>query len=349
MRGCVHGPFNATAAMCAAFVCNTTNDTPPQVSCAGDNMAVHTITGLITGHACQTRSLKFKDRFGHAIVVSTSPSDASSGCDLDVDQLLFYPGGMIDEWNPYEGLHQHITGYAAMRNSGDTGIPTTVVFSNPIPTSRGYPLQGLWTQTFQAVLTPPHLPRVICAKRLIISPSSEYSLISYHNDACHHRQLASAYAHWLLTRFAIDPRIATRREPSVLFVGRPEKLRRHETNGAAFGKALCDIYTECEWVEGMHRLSMKTQISLVANTDILVATHGAQLTWMVVQPTCAQVVEIYPQPHYRHMAAMFGHGYHGVRAPISWGTSRYAVDIQKTLAGVQKAKKAWETCISPRK
>ena len=71
------------------------------------------------------------DRFGKSTVVTLGPRQT---CSRTVDSLVYFANGMLDEWNPYEGLHQHTVAYASTRTLNVT--IDAVAFSGAISRAR---------------------------------------------------------------------------------------------------------------------------------------------------------------------------------------------------------------------
>jgi len=120
---------------------------------------------------------------------------------------------------------------------------------------------------------------------------------------------------------------------SVVVIKRPPKLRRHERNLEAFvrhiakkrfsGKRVC--------VKTMvpHTLTVKTQLEMIAASQMLIGTHGGALTWLLALPPDGIVVELSAnEPHYRHWARALGVPYKSVNTGIAWATQSYAIKIE---------------------
>ncbi len=204
----------------------------------------------------------------------------------------------------------------------------SVGFHGTVPTNRGFPLHGLWNLTFDRVLIS---KLTVCARRLVTPTSAEHSLNTWHQPTCDDADLLQDYRHWI--RSFIDIR-----QPEcfqVALIHRPRALRRHEDNIDAFAteirKRTYDGRDVCVKVLVPHTISIKRQLDLIASSNMLIGTHGAALTWLVVLPPNATVVELSAnQPHYKHWAKALKIAYKSIHTGIQWGTQKFTIDVERT-------------------
>lgn len=107
-------------------------------------------------------------------------------------------------------------------------------------------------------------------------------------------------------RFALPPRPRTRR----LFISRARAASRRLVNEDALWPKLAAAGFEKVFFE---ELDFKSQLALMAETEIVLGPHGAGLTNMLFCPAGAQIVEIadpeYPNPNFYALACALGHRY----------------------------------------
>ena len=98
----------------------------------------------------------------------------------------------------------------------------------------------------------------------------------------------------------------------------------------------------------LHDLPFATQLSLVSGTKVYVGTHGGALTHLYALAPCAQLVELFSQPHYKHMAKIWEVDYHSVDVGIAWGTQAYSIPIEKVSHAISAALNRHNNCMSRR-
>ena len=291
--------------------------------CEGFNTAINFETNTI--YACDANGITIGDRFGRKGEIKFTAS--SPTCDKVVDTLVYFSGGMSDEWNPYEGHHQLTAAFMTARALKIPLKGASVGFRGAVSTRRGFPLHGLWNLTFDTVI----FSGTVCSRRLILPTSAEHSFNTWHQQTCDDPNLLQDYRHWIRSFLDIQ-------RPGcfqVVLIHRPRELHRHENNIDDFAteirKRKYDGRDVCVKVLVPHRLSVKQQLDLVASSDMLIGTHGAALTWLVALPPHATVVELSAnKPHYKHWAKALNVSYKSVRTGIQWGTQSYSIDIERT-------------------
>jgi len=92
------------------------------------------------------------------------------------------------------------------------------------------------------------------------------------------------------------------------------------------------------------------QLKLFSTADLLMAPHGASLTWLVLQPpTCSQVIEFKATGnyHYENLAHYAGvsHRFLEARPPMAWGSSTFNANVPGAVEAVVAAKANWEECV----
>jgi len=109
------------------------------------------------------------------------------------------------------------------------------------------------------------------------------------------------------------------------YLAHPRQLRgkslRKTGRKLSNSKELVDALNQLENVEVaaiyLEDLTMKEQVELIAKTDVLIGVHGAGLTYAMLLPPRAVVIELVPgshynQPHFSSMARWSGHQYHSL-------------------------------------
>lgn len=308
---------SAADAICENFICYT------PMMCEGFNVTVDVDRKDIGGNGCG-RSVSVSDRFGKKATVRTGNK---TPCGRTVDTLIFFPNGMLDEWNPYEGLHQHTVAYASVRAlNASFGA---VAFSGRVSLRRGFPLREMWEKTFGAIVN-----GVVCAKRVVIPVDSERSLNTFHQATCAEEGLLRGYRRWLRSFTSTSPR---KHCFSVLIIRRGSTLRRHELNIDALADAIQSTThggrKTCVRVLEPHTIRILDQWNAIAGSNMMIATHGAALTWLALLPLGGVAVELEAEktPHYRHWAGALHVKRIGVPTGISWGTKHYTINITSVM------------------
>jgi hypothetical protein len=309
---------SAADAVCENFVCYT------PMMCEGVNVTVDVGRREVGGGKGCGRSVSVTDRFGKRATVRTG---GRKPCERTVGTLVFFPNGMLDEWNPYEGLHQHTVAYASVRALNASF--DAVAFSGRIPTHRGFPLRGMWEGTFGAMVG-----GVVCAKRVVVPVSAERSLNTFHQPTCAKENLLQGYRRWLRSFTSATPGIHCF---TVLVVKRESRLRRHELNIDALADAVRSAThggrKTCVRVLVPHTVGIIDQWNAVAGSNMMIATHGAALTWLALLPLGGVAVELEAEksPHYTHWARALHVKRVGVPTGISWGTKQYTIDVASVM------------------
>jgi hypothetical protein len=93
-------------------------------------------------------------------------------------------------------------------------------------------------------------------------------------------------------------------------------------------------------------MSIEEQVELFSNTDILIAPHGASLTWEILLPECGQVIEYCDGEdfHFVNFAHYAGKKHTCLRGPRGWGAMSFSADADATLQAVQRIEKEWRVC-----
>jgi len=327
------------------FWCNYSN--AREYICEGVNVQLYG-NAHIYGTGCSKipSKFQFQERFKSQKSLITSNLKNTHTCKHSLKDAIYIPVTDTDLWNPYEGLHNHNTAFVAMMIMGlvSNNIIFDKVQGNP---NQPNTLLEIWTTTF------PHVYDLsetgpICVNRVIIPPSSENSLQTWHQKTCKDQNIARMYRDWVLRSFNI-PLISVPYDadiPRVLYTMRKRGLRRFMENEEDMLSTMKKNNNILVQSKVLHRLDVKTQIDLIYNTDILISTHGATLAWLFILKPCAQVIEIFSQPHYVHMAKVYSIQYHSVASNVQWGSKSYNVDINAVVEKIKQARDAWKQCIS---
>lgn len=327
---CPQRDYSKTNVRCEKATC--TSSSRRDYLCRAADAAVNLRTGTIALTGC-SGSVEYEDRFQKAVPVRfvETPERCTHSCDT----ALYFAAGMLDEWNPYEGLHQHVVAFATLLALGLES--DTVIFQGEISRSRGFPLLGMWENTFKHVVY--GTDAVVCTRRLVIPPSAERSLNTFHQPTCDDPHIAAEYRNWVLSS-------TTPIQSDVLVAVRESGLRRHELNMGAFLSHLsATLPTTNITAHVMHRIPFATQLAMVSGTKVYVGTHGASLAHLYALPRCAQVVELFSQPHYKFMAKLWRVSYHSVEVGIAWGTSSYNIPVARVSDAVSVALADYGKCM----
>ena len=249
---------------------------------------------------------------------------------------MYFPAGMLDEWNPYEGMHQHVTAFATMLSLDIVDKVDTVIFQGDISNHRNFPLLSMWKHTFKRV---EYGNTIVCAKKMIIPPSSERSLNTFHKKTCDDKFIASQYSMWMLKD--ISPQ-----KSDILISVRPRSLRRNERNMKEFVSILKKHYNVKEIV--MHKKNFKEQLEYINGCKVFFSTHGASLSLLYALDKCAQIIEIGVNglAHYRYMAKLWNKGYMNIRTKLSWEMRSYTIPIDKSIENIKKAMHSYHKCMN---
>lgn len=328
--------------LCPNIRCYTSANTPKyDTVCEARDVVVDVANNHIYANQCTEGSYAYTDRFGKAIRVNHRRKDhlgASPSCNVHQKNMVYFPAGMLDEWNPYEGLHQHTAAYISAVGFGFPLNKSAVAFHGAVPTSRGFPLKGLWKMTFTAMWSN---RETVCVDRLLVPVSAERSLNTFHQPTCNDRLLLDGYRRWIASKLSARPPCDC---VSVLVIKRAKHLRRHERNIDALVQGLNEVGSLdgpgparrlCARTIIPHQLEIPEQLEAVHSSHIMIGTHGAALTWLVALRRGGHVVELgASQPHYRHWATALNISYTVVEMGIAWGTGSYSIEIPKVVSAV---------------
>jgi hypothetical protein len=206
-----------------------------------------------------------------------------------------------------------------------TGIPSQdyVVFTGP--GTQDFETESSLTDWFQAVLRLGiQRHSKVFARNLTTSLSSENMLCSMKGAVigAKHRVFTSRADHWMFRAYAYDAlgllskglQPHTRYPPRTITVfDRGTQYGRKIHNDAALKDLLESTGLPVRWVEDARYLTAAEQIELMADTGILIASHGAAIANAIFMPAHGVIVELFPylmkKQTYANLATITGHVY----------------------------------------
>jgi protein O-GlcNAc transferase len=180
----------------------------------------------------------------------------------------------------------------------------------------------------------------VCYKKVIFGESGAHSMLmqSRYRVDCNNAELYKKFAREFKAK--MNPAIETstkRRITAVVRKDHGKTIMRQFQNEDEIVNALRTLDNVQVTVVDLVTLSLQEQFNLIANTDILFATHGAALTHSLFLPEDAVVVEFSPvYSWYENLVTMAG------RKHLSFGTNNYfrhtiPVNIPELLSVMKKA------------
>jgi len=96
----------------------------------------------------------------------------------------------------------------------------------------------------------------------------------------------------------------------------------------------------------LQSMTIDDQVKLFSDTDLIIAPHGASLTWQILLPECGQVIEFCDgaDRHFVNIAHYAGNKHTCLQGPSGWGAKSFIADVDATLARVKEIKGEWNTC-----
>ena len=100
----------------------------------------------------------------------------------------------------------------------------------------------------------------------------------------------------------------------------------------------------------LETLSIPEQADVIANTDILISPHGAALSWMMLLPPCAQVLEICAEGMFQfgNYAKLMGIDHVCVQPSIDWGSWKFNASVANMVQEAAAAKRRRYECLTRR-
>ena len=243
-------------------------------------------------------------------------------------------------------------------------------------------LEGLFSQGGLAIRRGKK-PQLICADRLILPNGGHQSFIRKNVEEehdpfaakCQNAPILRGYAAFLKESFdVVTPKLVQDawritllpRHPSethpVPFTremensenvakGLMNEISLLSFSGRSYTESLISALTEAGAIVQelqLETLSVSEQIDAIANTDLLISPHSAALSWMLVMPLCAQVLEIYAHGQFQfpHYASLAGVEHHFVtNVATSWGTKKFTLDVQLIAQEALAARGRRDKCL----
>eukprot|EP00435_Cladocopium_sp_Y103_P008401 s1631_g2.t1 len=127
------------------------------------------------------------------------------------------------------------------------------------------------------------------------------------------------------------------------FVGDPDFRSHMETTVHMLGARVQEVQLET--------LSIPEQANAIANTDILIGPHGAALSWMMVLPPCAQVLESCALGMFQfgNYAKLMGIDHVCVEPSIDWGSAKFNTSVANMVQEAAAAKRRRYECLLKRR
>jgi len=241
-------------------------------------------------------------------------------------------------------------------------------------------LEGLFSQGGLAVRRRAQ-PQLVCADRLILPNGGHQSFIRKNigqSDPwaakCQNAPIVHGYAAFVKESFTVTSKLVQEnwritllpRHPSETH---PDPFNREMENSEDVAKGLMNetsllsLVSERSNTESLisalkeaavvqelqlETLSVSEQLDAIANTDLLISPHSAALSWMLVLPLCAQVLEIYASGNFQFVnyAKLAGVEHHFVtNVGISWGTPEFTLDVKLIVQEALAARGRREKCL----
>lgn len=166
-------------------------------------------------------------------------------------------------------------------------------------------LDGVWNTLFGHVTRAGHLTGTIAYDDLIWGITGYNSPINQHSLS--HVPYLEEFREFFLTRFKVlDKRKLNCENLSILFIWRKDyvshprnpggKIKRKIRNEMELQRAVQQTFPSHS-VKGLQidQLPMKEQLDLIVNTDILIGMHGAGLSFTLLLPKHASLIELFPR------------------------------------------------------
>lgn len=289
------------------------------------------------------RELLYADRFGNSRQIRRR---TEKQCTHTARCVILLPTRLLDEASPFEGFHQLMAVHrltVAWRISPRYLRSCSVLFAEPRgPRTRPDPIRGVWEHVFQHVW----YGTSVCARDMLLPSSSEISAFNFHIPPtnplfCIDKDLNRRFVEFMLRAYHIP---STDLASNTTVMMARDSLRRHATNEAEVAKLVG------AQLVSMHRISFRDQLALVRTTAVLIATHGASLTFEIFLPPCSQVVEFTTPsyPHYQYLAKLFEVGYHPTAGPPAWSSMSYTIDVKRATQVVAEARATRLACLQNR-
>ncbi|XP_061170047.1 uncharacterized protein LOC133179274 [Saccostrea echinata] len=179
-------------------------------------------------------------------------------------------------------------------------------------------LDSVWTTLFGHVTRAGHMTEITTYKDLVWSITGYNSLLNQH--ALPHVPYLEEFREFFLSRYNVkDTKKLNCENLSILFIWRKDyvshprnpkgKIKRKIRNEMELQRAVQQVFPYHN-VKGVQidSLPMSEQLHLIANTDILVGMHGAGLSFTILLPRHASLIELFPRylstknNHFRAMA-----------------------------------------------
>ena len=321
--------------------------------------------------------------------LQSGPITGSCDEDMKASSLVLY--SEFDLWNPFINQAQAMMAFASIAALDLDPRSLRLLLLDLGPDSDGRRpalatlLEGLFSQGGLAVRRG-EKPQLICADRLILPNGGHQSFIRKNVEEehdpfaakCQNAPIVRGYAAFLKESFTVTSKLVQDawritllpRHPSethpVPFTREMENSENvakglmNETSLSSFSdrsytESLISALTEAGAIVQelqLETLSVSEQIDAIANTDLLISPHSAALSWMLVMPLCAQVLEIYAHGQFQfpHYASLAGVEHHFVtNVATSWGTKKFTLDVQLIVQEALAARGRRDKCLKNNK
>lgn len=232
---------------------------------------------------------------------------------------------MINNFTIAVTRYEYVNMYHVMTDWFNAFLMLLIFRKDPDTTSilliDSHPTGGLdsaWETLFGHVTRAGHLSKTTTYKDLVWSITGYNSLINQHSLP--HVPYLEEFREFFLRRYSVqDSKQLNCENLSILFIWRRDYvshprnprgiIKRKIRNEMEMQRAVQQVFPYHK-VNGMQidKLTMKEQLDVIANTDILVGMHGAGLSYTLLLPKHASLIELYPRylstknNHFRAMA-----------------------------------------------
>ena len=321
--------------------------------------------------------------FGNQTVpLSLQSGPITGSCDEDTKaSLVLY--SEYDLWNPFINQAQAMMAFASIAALDLDPKSLRLLLLDLDPSKRSALvalLEGLFSQGGLAVRRGAQR-QLVCADRLILPNGGHQSFIRKNAGQsdpwaakCHNAPIVRGYAAFLKESFTVTSKLVQENWRIILLPRHPSEthpgpFNREMENSEDVAKGLMNETSLSLVSERFHTeslisalteagavvqelqletLSVSEQLDAIANTDLLISPHSAALSWMLVLPLCAQVLEIYASGNFQfaNYANLAGVEHHFVTiAGVGWGTKKFTLDVKLIVQEALAARGRREKCL----
>jgi len=299
---------------------------------------------------CQEDVLR-KDTSFHLVAMVDSFTTGSGDCSNPVDKTALFVT-RYEYANLYHTMTDWYNAYASVAAHGLVGQSGNieVVFFDGHSWGK---LDDAWGALFGSYSFVKHKETPVCYKRALFVPAGYMGGVSLNTitksrlaDSCTGQPEAREFARWFLARFGFEPRPKSGAAggPTITLMLRKDYLAHPRIGNRG---ATRKIGNEQEVVSALEavapgavvlamnpaELTMREQVEIISKTDLLIGVHGAGMTYALLLPDGAHVIEMKPrshrgEPHFKAMSNWAGLDYFAF-TDNSGSDSALRVDVSK--------------------